>query len=285
MPSTRASCINYPPHHLHRYALTLDDPLPPERCSRSNPQTTLTTHTPKRVPILAGGDSSTTSSATKRCASASASSSTVRADKVLLYPTSTSSTHSPTKAAALAFPRVVRRVQAVIEVPVKQEEGGDDENRVDWPDDSANEQKQPTSTPTGTSSRGGGGGSNSAKRRKSSASSHQRSLAIPLPNDGRRSSVGDDDGEGGEGGGEEESLSDDGDEDEEADDGGEYVDEEEVEIAIASGTPAATTGPGPRTVMVPWGRKHIGHEPDEEDDELMMYAKVEIFPPLPYALC
>lgn len=284
MPSTRASCISYPPHHLHRYALTLDDPLPPQRCSRSNPQTTLTTHTPKRVPILAGGDSSTTSSATKRCASASASSSTVRADKVLLYPTSTSTTHSPTKAAALAFPRVVRRVQAVIEVPVKQEEG-DDENRVDWPDDSANEQKQPTSTPTGTSSRGGGGGSNSAKRRKSSASSHQRSLAIPLPNDGRRSSVGDDDGEGGEGGGEEESLSDDEDEDEEADDGGEYVDEEEVEIAIASGTPAATTGPGPRTVMVPWGRKHIGHEPDEEDDELMMYAKVEIFPPSPHALC
>jgi hypothetical protein len=55
------------------------------------------------------------------------------------------------------------------------------------------------------------------------------------------------------------------------DDGGEYVDEEEVETAIANGTPA--TG-GRKTV--PWGRKHIGHEPDEEDDELMMYAKVDL---------
>ena len=55
------------------------------------------------------------------------------------------------------------------------------------------------------------------------------------------------------------------------DDGGEYVDEEEVEIAIASGTPAAAaTG----QKAIPWGRKHIGHEPDDEDDELMMYAKV-----------
>jgi hypothetical protein len=59
---------------------------------------------------------------------------------------------------------------------------------------------------------------------------------------------------------------------EEADDGGEYVDEEEVEIAIANGNGTPATG-GQKTV--PWGRKHIGHEPDEEDDELMMYAKVK----------
>jgi len=63
-------------------------------------------------------------------------------------------------------------------------------------------------------------------------------------------------------------------------DGGEYVDEEEVENAIAnsgggggggggSGTPATTTG----LKTVPWGKKHIRHEPDDEDDELMMYAK------------
>jgi hypothetical protein len=252
-----------------------DDPLPiPTSSPRSKPQTTLTAHTPKRVPILAGGDSSTTSSArtvTKRYASASASSSTVRADK-LLHP-------SPTKP-ALAFPRVVRRVQAVIAVPVKQEEEGD-ENRVDWPTDSA-VQQQPPSTPTGTTSGAGTssrGGRGSARRRKSSASSHQRSLAAPPPsNDGRRRSfAAHDDEEGGGEGDEEESPSDE-DEDEEVDDGGEYVDEEEVEIAIASGTPATT---GPRTMMVPWGRKHIGHEPDEEDDELMMYPKVGPFPSFP----
>jgi len=57
--------------------------------------------------------------------------------------------------------------------------------------------------------------------------------------------------------------------DEEDDGSGEYVDEEEVENAIVD----ATTG-GQRTVLpIPWGRKHIGHQPDEEDDELMMYAK------------
>jgi hypothetical protein len=57
---------------------------------------------------------------------------------------------------------------------------------------------------------------------------------------------------------------------EEDDGSGEYVDEEEVENEIVDGTPPAMIGQ--RTV--PWGRKHIDHEPDEEDDELMMYAKV-----------
>jgi len=68
---------------------------------------------------------------------------------------------------------------------------------------------------------------------------------------------------------------------EEEDDGsGEYVGEEEVENAIVNGTPSAaattTTGGGQKTVLfpIPWGRKHIGYQPDEEDDELMMYAKV-----------
>jgi len=49
--------------------------------------------------------------------------------------------------------------------------------------------------------------------------------------------------------------------------GDEYVDEEEVENAIAS------SSPGPDGKAVPWGKKHIRQLPDEEDDELMMYAK------------
>ena len=231
-----------------------------------DPQTTLTAHTPKHVPILEGD-----SSATKRYASAS--SSTARADKL----------HSPTK--ALPFPRVVRRVQAVVEVPVKVEEEEEDGEaiRVDWPDSTV--LPQPTSTPTGgingavagaSTSTGGRGGAarGSAKRHKSSASSHQRRRSIVVPpsplddEEERRSLV-----EGEEPPSEEE-------EEEEGDDGGgEYVDEEEVENAIVNGTPSAAaatmTGGGQRTVLpIPWGRKHIGHQPDEEDDELMMYAKV-----------
>ena len=54
--------------------------------------------------------------------------------------------------------------------------------------------------------------------------------------------------------------------------GDEYVDEEEVENAIAS------SSPGPGGKAVPWGKKHIRHVPDEEDDELMMYAKVRSTP-------
>src|ERR1700761_6727655 len=92
----------------------LDAPRGP--CSKL--QTTLTTHTPKRVPIIeAAGDSSTTSTATKRYKSASSSTAPVpaRADKDKLLSTTA---HSPTK--TLPFPRVLRRVQAVIEVPVKE---------------------------------------------------------------------------------------------------------------------------------------------------------------------
>jgi hypothetical protein len=62
---------------------------------------------------------------------------------------------------------------------------------------------------------------------------------------------------------------------------GEYVDEEEVENAIVNGTPSAAaatmTTPGGGHKTIPWGRKHIDHQPDEEDDELMMYAKVDLF--------
>lgn len=222
--------------------------------SSSSSQTTLTAHTPKHVPILAG-DSSATSS-------------TARAGKL----------HSPTK--ALSFPRVVRRVQAVIEVPVKVKEEEDDEEatRVDRPDSAVS---QPTPTPTGgvngtiagTSTGTGTGGrrraGGSAKRRKSSASSHQRRSTIvpPSPSDDeeRRSWV------------EEEEPPPEDEEEEEGDGSGEYVDEEEVENAIVNGTPAAAvtiTAGGQKTVFpIPWGRKHIDHEPDEEDDELMMYAK------------
>ncbi len=109
------------------------------------------------------------------------------------------------------------------------------------------------------------------KRRKSSASSHQRrSIIVPLSDDEeRRSPVdNDDDGEQGEAPPSEDE------EEEEEDGGGEYVDEVEVENAIVNGTPTTATG-GQKT-MVPWGRKHIGHQPDEEDDELMMYAKVDL---------
>ncbi|KAI0004571.1 hypothetical protein BJV74DRAFT_793071 [Russula compacta] len=208
--------------------------------SAPSSQTRLTAHTPKHVPILAP-DFSAMSPATKRGASACSST-----DKPPYLPAH----HPPTKAPPV--PRVVRRVQAVIEVPVKEEEeeeGGEGvlELGVEWPDPAA-AALPPTSTMAAGGARRGG-----ARRRKSSAaSSHQRSLVAPS----HEGSYGYIDGE--------EPPS-----DEEADDGGQYVDEEEVENAIAtSSTPQAA---GRKTI--PWGRKHMRHEPDEEDDELMMYAK------------
>jgi hypothetical protein len=162
-------------------------------------------------------------------------------------------------------------VQAVIEVPVKEEEaeqeGGEAHleagaglGGVSQPDP-ASATYALTLTATGTATGGtgaGGGGRGNARRRRSSASSHQRRSFVVAPSD--------DDGSYVDGG--EESLSD-------ASEGGEYVDEEEVENAIANGggTPATTAG---RRKTVPWGKKHIRHEPDEEDDELMMYAKVRL---------
>jgi len=154
---------------------------------------------------------------------------------------------------------------------IEEEEDGDDDDRPFDPDNGVARPRSqpdpailyPTSTPTRTGTGGveGGGRGGARRRRKSSAISHQgRSLVMPPSDDGNYGYV--DDGE--------EPQSD-------ASDGGEYVDEEEVGNAIAngggggggSGTPATA---GLRTV--PWGRKHIRHEPDEEDDELMMYAKV-----------
>ena len=248
--------------------------LPTPGCPGLHPQTQagLIAHTPKHVPFPAA-HSSATSSATKRGVSASSSSK----DKVPPAPS------SPTKAPA--FPRIVRRVQAVIEVPVKEEEeeeGGwiEEEDRPFEPDDVVSRSRPdpgilyptsatPTRTGTGTGTSaagaggvGGGGRGGARRRRKSSASSHQRrSLVMPPSDDGNYGYV--DDGE--------EPQSD-------GSDGGEYVDEEEVENAIVnggggggSGTPATT---GLKTVA--WGRKHMRHEPDEEDDELMMYAKVQL---------
>lgn len=198
----------------------------------------LTAHTPKHVPILAP-DFSAMSPATRRGASACSST-----DKPPYLPAH----HSPTKAPLV--PRVVRRVQAVIDVPVKEEEeeevGGEGalELGVEWPD-AADAAALP---PTSTTAAGG------ARRRKSSAaSSHQRSLVAPS----HERSYGYIDGE--------EPPS-----DEEADDGDQYVDEEEVENAIAAGGTPQSAG----RKTIPWGRKHMRHEPDEEDDELMMYAKV-----------
>ena len=302
MPNTRASCTsNCRQRHLHMYAPSYHPHRPPRppilnfpplsQTDDDKTQATLVAHTPKHVPFPAA-DSSATSSATKRGASASSSS---KDNRVPAPPPS-----SPTKAPA--FPRIVRRVQAVIEVPVKEEEEeeeegryieeGDEEGRSFVPEDVVSRSRPdpsilyassttPTWTGTGTgpdgagadggvegSGGGGGRGGGARGRRKSSASSHhqhqRRSLVVPVPpsDDGNYGYV--DDGE--------EPQSD-------GSDGGEYVDEEEVENAIAnggggdggggSGTPATV---GVRTV--PWGRKHIRHEPDEEDDELMMYAKV-----------
>ncbi|KAI0252179.1 hypothetical protein BJV78DRAFT_1205491, partial [Lactifluus subvellereus] len=145
-------------------------------------------------------------SSTKR---ASTSSPTARADKHQCE----HRPHSPTE--ALPPPRVVHRVQAVIEVPH-------------------------TSTPTG-------GGD--VKRHKSSAGSHHRTEVA------RSDSV----DEGEEGPPDEVS-------------GGEYVDEGEVENA-GMGTLTA------HGKTMPWGRKHIFQQPDEEDDELMMYASLKVLLP------
>lgn len=174
--------------------------------------------TPKCVPVPLPGDSSATSSATKRRVSASASSSTAHVDNK----------PAPTKA---LLPRVVRRVQAFIEVPVKEEEQEDLE--PERPGSAL--LLQPPST-----SRAGVG------RRKSSASS--RRVSRRVPSDASDSGAGDSRPIGGGG-------------------GDEFVDEEEVENAIAS------SSPGVDGKAVPWGKKHIRHLPDEEDDELMMYAK------------
>lgn len=173
--------------------------------------------TPKRAPVPlpimpgAGGDSSATSSTTKR---ASVSSSTAHVDKKPAVH------HSSTKA---PLPRVVRRVHAFIEVPVKEEDQEDLE--PERPGSAL--LLQPSSTPR------------AAGRRKSSASSRRVSRRVLS-----------DASDSVSGGG-----------------GDEHVDEEEVENAIAS------SSPGPDGKSVPWGKKHIRQLPDEEDDELMMYAK------------
>ncbi|KAH9049973.1 hypothetical protein EDB84DRAFT_1555914 [Lactarius hengduanensis] len=177
--------------------------------------------TPKCVPAPLPGDSSATSSATKRRVSASASSSTAHVDNK----------PAPIKA---MLPRVVRRVQAFIEVPVKEEEQEDLE--PERPGSAL--LLQPPST-----SRAGVG------RRKSSASSRRVSRRVPSDASDSGAGAGDSRPIGGGGGGDE------------------FVDEEEVENAIASSSPGADGK------AVPWGKKHIRHLPDEEDDELMMYAK------------
>jgi len=139
LPPPPLSSNTYPPH--------------PQMIPGMNPQTqaTLIVHTPKHVPFPAAG-SSATSSATKRSVSASSS----NKDKVPAAPS------SPTKAPA--FPRIVHRVQAVIKVPVKEEEeeGGcieeEDNDHLFDPDDGVVRSRSqpdpailyPTSTPTCT---------------------------------------------------------------------------------------------------------------------------------------
>ncbi|KAI0246379.1 hypothetical protein BJV78DRAFT_1286456 [Lactifluus subvellereus] len=169
-----------------------------------------TGYAPKRVPIRTVDSSATSSSSTKRV---SGSSPTARADKHQCD----HRPHSPTP--ALPPPRLVRRVQAVIE-----------------PDDAV---LHHTSTPTGGSD---------MRRRKSSAGSHQSTKFA-------RSDYID---EGEEGPSDEAS-------------GGEYADEEEGEN-VGMGTVTA------RGRTMPWGRRHIFQQPDEEDDELMMYANSRVLP-------
>jgi hypothetical protein len=91
------------------------------------------------------------------------------------------------------------------------------------------------------------------RRRKSSGDSHHRTVVAPS----------DHVGEGEEGRSDENS-------------GRECVDEEEGETVKMD----TLTGRGKTT---PWGRNHIRHEPDEEDDELMMYANLKVLPP-PFSL-
>ena len=55
--------------------------------------------------------------------------------------------------------------------------------------------------------------------------------------------------------------------------GGEYVDEEKVENTMGTLTARGKTG-----------RKKICHEPDEEDDGLMMYANLKALPHPPSPL-
>ncbi|KAN0139816.1 hypothetical protein V8E53_002478 [Lactarius tabidus] len=187
------------------------------RLPRRPPQSTLAQDiTPKRAPVplpVMAGDCSATSSSTKR---ASVSSSTAHVDKKPAIH------HSSTKA---PLPRVVRRVHAFIEVPVKEE----DQEDIEPERPGSALLLQPPSTPRAMG------------RRKSSASSRRVSRRVL--------SDASDSVSGGGGGGDE------------------YVDEEEVENAIAS------SSPGPDGKSVPWGKKHIRQLPDEEDDELMMYAK------------
>jgi hypothetical protein len=140
---------------------------------------------------------------------------------------------------------VIRRVRAVIQVPIKEEERGEClELDVGQPPDPA--VLRPPSTPTGTSG--------DTTRRKSSVGSHHRSEVAPSDYnvDGGEEALSDDD----------QSYCD------------EYVNQdeerEEEREEVAMYAHAA------RRKTVPWGQKHICHEPDEEDDELMMYANFKV---------
>ncbi|KAI0304471.1 hypothetical protein B0F90DRAFT_1815794 [Multifurca ochricompacta] len=175
-------------------------------------------HTPRHVPDLAG-DSTAISPPTKR---ASASSFIARIDRL-----------SPRPLEKASLPRVLRRVQAVIEVPVKEEEREEDfEPDIEHLDPVP----QPRSTSTGGNSGRYESGAGLYQQQSSQVTRLEEGYGVDeeeSPSDGVRS-------------------------------GSEYV-HERVENAIANPTASRRT--------VPWGRKYIRHEPDEEDDELMMYAK------------
>ena len=134
---------------------------------------------------------------------------------------------------------MVDRVQVVIEVPVKEEEVEEECCEVDTERPPDAAVLHHTSTPTG-------GGD--VRRRKSSAGSHHRTEIA------RSDSV----DEGEEGPSDEAS-------------GGGYVDEEGENAGMGTVTARGKT--------MPWGRRHIFQQPDEEDDELMMYASLKVLPP------
>jgi hypothetical protein len=164
---------------------------------------------------------------------------------------------SPTKTLPLPAPRVVRRVQAVIEVPVKEEEeeGYEQLDAEQPPPPNAGAVLHSASSPTATA-RGG-----DARRCKSSAGSRRHKSEV-APSDHTEAETPSND---------EIDDGDDGDDD----DDDEYVNREEgteAEVENAMMDIALSR----RGKTLPWGRKQICHEPDEEDDELMMYANLKV---------
>ena len=161
---------------------------------------------------------------------------------------------SPTKTLPLLAPCVVRRVQAVIEAPVKEEEeeGYEQLEAEQPPPPEAAAILHPTSTPTATA-RGG-----DARWCKSSAGSHHHRSEVAPSDYGEAETPSNDE-------------IDDDDDDVYVNGEGQVVFEDGTEAEVENAMMFSA-----RDKTVPWGRKQICHEPDEEDDELMMYANLKV---------